>query len=306
MSNEMFLGDTAFRISLAKEEAARAALAQEAKRVVEADGRRAADIRWKVEETGRPIEQLTFDELVNCWGWSLMRDSAGQTGEIIGIDLLEDSSGDEETLFRVLGPYVTAGSYITLDGNGTGGHWDTRYGFTGKCMVELGWSFPPVPIESDELPQCSSAGGNGMIIRALLEEKLTIDALGAHLHNLSAERIFASAEDELSTGINHSMSIWLTTNAVASYLLDVFPGQYIAVDVRAVYTSPVPLNPSDPLSTCQQILDLDEPEYTWLVLLLKMCDGIAAGSIYPVGITVAQVEAFLRLARDIDHGYVSH
>src|SRR5437773_74824 len=96
MSNEMFLGDTTFHISPDKEEAARVALAQVAEKSVEADNWRAGDIKEMAEGRECGVTELTLDDLVQCWGWSLIRDT-DKTHEIIGIDLLEDFSSDEET-----------------------------------------------------------------------------------------------------------------------------------------------------------------------------------------------------------------
>jgi hypothetical protein len=150
MSHEMFVGETKFHISRANEEAARLTLVKVAKEIVEKDDICAGDIRTMVEGRACEIEQLTLDDLVQCWFWYLIRDIANETDEIIDIAYSEDYSGDEETLFEALAPYVTAGSYITLSGEGTGGTWAKRYGFTGRRLVELEAEYPPVPIESDE------------------------------------------------------------------------------------------------------------------------------------------------------------
>jgi hypothetical protein len=107
MSNEMFLGATEFRISRKKEEAAHGALIDLSVDVVEGwEDERAGKIQEKVKETGRTVGQLTIDELIECWGWHLIRDISNQTDEIIDIDLMEDFSSDEETLFETLAPLL--------------------------------------------------------------------------------------------------------------------------------------------------------------------------------------------------------
>ena len=147
MGNEMYLCDTKFHISREKEADAHTALGDDAIDEVEHDGERAGDIREKVQETGRTVGQLTLDELVGCWGWNLIRDIANESDEIIDIDLAEEYSSDEEHLFDILAPFVTAGSFITLSGKQYGNPWEMRYGFTGRRVVDLVAEYPPVPIE---------------------------------------------------------------------------------------------------------------------------------------------------------------
>lgn len=147
MSNELFLDDTRFHISPDKEEAARVALVQVAEKRVGTKNWRAGDIKEMAEGRECDVTEFTLDDLVQCWGWSLVRDIANRTNEIIDIDLLEDFSSDEETLFETLAPFVTAGSFIDLDGKSTGGDFQKRYGFTGKRVVELEKVYPAIPIE---------------------------------------------------------------------------------------------------------------------------------------------------------------
>jgi hypothetical protein len=153
MSNEMHLVGATFHMGRGQEEAAKAALRETANVALEKKDMRAGDIQTMIDGTPEgEIEQLTLDQLVRTWGWSLLRDPDDKTGEIVGIDLLEDFSSDEETLFEVLGPFVTAGSYIDLEGKRFGGYWTTRYGFTGQKVVELEPGFPPIPLSLPQEP----------------------------------------------------------------------------------------------------------------------------------------------------------
>jgi len=140
-----------------------------------------------------------------------------------------------------------------------------------------------------------------MITESQLQEKLTISALGAHLHNLPGDQVFCSGEDEFTVEFSSDVAGWQATNAIAAFLHAVFPKEHFQVDLRAIWIYKLDL-----VSPPEKILDLDTPAYAWVVMLLKMCDGIAAGSKTPVNVTVAQVEYFLRLARDFDRDFVSH
>ena len=146
MSNELFLGDITFHISPDKEESARVALAEVAEKRVGTEDWHAGDIQEMADGRECEVTELTLDDLVQCWGWSLIR-ADNQTQEIIGIDLLEDFSSDEETLFETLAPFVAAGNFIDLEGRSIDGYWQKRYGFTGKRVVELEKAYSAVPIE---------------------------------------------------------------------------------------------------------------------------------------------------------------
>lgn len=150
MSNEMLLVGATFHIGRDQEEAARAALMEAARIALEKKDMRAGDIQIMIEGTVEgEMEQLTLDQLVMCWGWSLVRDRGG-TGEIVDIELLDDFSSDEETFFEVLSPFVAAGSYIDLEGKRVDGYWVTRYGFTGQLVVKLEPAFPPIPLSQPQ------------------------------------------------------------------------------------------------------------------------------------------------------------
>jgi hypothetical protein len=153
MSNEMSLVGAIFHMRRGQEKAAKAALREAASVALEKKDMRAGDIQEMID--GAPeggIEQLTLDQLIRCWGWSLLRDRDHEKGKIVGITLLEDFSSDEEALFEVLGPFVVAGSHIDLEGKRFDGYWQTRFAFTGQQVVAMEPTFPPAPRIEEALP----------------------------------------------------------------------------------------------------------------------------------------------------------
>lgn len=96
-----------------------------------------------VDDSFRTAE--TLKAAASEWRYYLVD---AKNGDIEGISFEGEKLGDDEAFFAVLGPFVTAGSYVTFQGE-DGGIW--RYYFTGKRMIEqyAEITFPESPIEDD-------------------------------------------------------------------------------------------------------------------------------------------------------------
>lgn len=154
MSNEMFQGETEFKIELSQELAARIAMGNLAKRYLGDIGERAIAIRKQEREVHLPIDQFTLDELVEAFGWEIRRTDDGPPDEIYNIALQDTFSSQEDELFEALAPFVTSGSKIVLFGKGDNKiYWEKRYTFAGGIVKR--------EVISPELPDGYTIGTNG-------------------------------------------------------------------------------------------------------------------------------------------------
>ena len=74
----------------------------------------------------------TLEKAVKAWRWYLEVDD--KTGDVVGIGFEGEKLGDDDVLFRALGPFVKKGSFIQMSGEDDCA-W--RWCFNGKTMVEI-------------------------------------------------------------------------------------------------------------------------------------------------------------------------
>ena len=67
---------------------------------------------WVVTE--RFLSATTLPEAMKEWRWKVAIDDT--KGNVIGIDFMGEKLGDDEALFNAIAPYVTAGSFIEMQG----------------------------------------------------------------------------------------------------------------------------------------------------------------------------------------------
>lgn len=70
-------------------------------------------------------------EIFQCWRWCIKLDQA--TGDIVDIIFDGEKLGDDEVLLKAIAPFVKAGSFIEMNGEGND-MW--RWYFDGEKMVE--------------------------------------------------------------------------------------------------------------------------------------------------------------------------
>lgn len=85
----------------------------------------------------------TLEAMLDAWGWKV---TADENGNLVHITFEREKAGDEDLLWGAIAPFVAAGSYITMQGEG-GESW--RWWFDGKqCLNQPGRvTFPANPSE---------------------------------------------------------------------------------------------------------------------------------------------------------------
>lgn len=77
------------------------------------------------------IKATSLFDAIEAWGWTPEEKERG--GSFSGICLNSEKLGDEEVMFKAIGPYVEKGSYIEMQGE-DGARW--RWNFDGKKCTQ--------------------------------------------------------------------------------------------------------------------------------------------------------------------------
>jgi hypothetical protein len=74
----------------------------------------------------------TLEDMLKVWRWYPKTDP--ETGDVISLSFTGEKLGDDDVLFKTLGPFVEEGSEIIFGGE-DGDSW--KYKFNGKEMLEV-------------------------------------------------------------------------------------------------------------------------------------------------------------------------
>ena len=83
------------------------------------------------EENKAAALKAVKDEAMSCLRWPIVEDD---DGNVIDINFDGEKFGDDELLFKALGPYVEAGCYIQMSGEDNS-MW--RWAFDGNKCTEI-------------------------------------------------------------------------------------------------------------------------------------------------------------------------
>jgi len=101
---------------------------------------RASTIAVYLNEHGKTLTDLTFDELIMLWGWNTVFEE--KTEDLVSLYPEEESSSDEDLLFECLAPDMEDHSYVELE-NGKSRY--RKYFFQGKVIEQDGaYTYPQI------------------------------------------------------------------------------------------------------------------------------------------------------------------
>lgn len=121
-----YMSQTDCSFSMTKEDAEKALQA-----IKDLAGKETYGDHFSWVDTKRFLEAKTFKEATEAWRWSAEED---KEGNINGLWFQGDKSGDEDTLFDAIAPFVKEGSFIEMSGEDST-YW--RWKFTGGKCIEV-------------------------------------------------------------------------------------------------------------------------------------------------------------------------
>lgn len=89
------------------------------------------EVDYQSWSRGDHSKAKTLDEAMSCLRWPIVEDD---DGNVIDINFDGEKFGDDELLFKALGPYVEAGCYIQMSGEDNS-MW--RWAFDGNKCTEI-------------------------------------------------------------------------------------------------------------------------------------------------------------------------